>query len=277
MKFYQTDEKAKEFLSIEKKISGKLKNIIEKYENSVIVLNNYELSNNNIKENIEFIIQDDFFKKRNKEEEEDEVKFKTNLKNSIIIIITDLFDKTIKESLLNEDIDMKKIDNQEMKQIEELIDFKKLNNQENNENEIERLIDFKKKIKKTLKNHLKVSKRMINRINLIVPFFKFSKNDLFYEINNELIKISKLAEEKKLIKLSWDESLILWLLLKHKPSISIIELLENWVLTFLAQNDEFFNENDHIFLFINESFELKFKNLNLFENYEDDFKIISKL
>jgi ATP-dependent Clp protease ATP-binding subunit ClpA len=246
MNYYKNKENSEEFLSTSNS-NGKLNNILEKYNDIIVTLNNFEHSNPDIKKKFEILIENEEINYNNGE--------KLKCKNVIFLLLSNLDDEFIKKNLFN-DIEEEK--NKYLKNDEFLVD---------------KILDFRKNITKNLKDRLNLSISFLERVNSFIPFFNFSKYEIYQNINEELTNIANSAKEKRKINLFWDETLIIFLILKYKPSIKLLDLIETFVLTFLAQNDFNFNPDDNVLITVN-NFKLEYKILN-YNNFEDEVNIIN--
>lgn len=123
---------------------------------------------------------------------------------------------------------------------------------ENVDDVLDRVVEFRNEVEPEIIKHFdqKCNTLFINRINAVIPFFAFSNVELANQILKILNDFAKKALEMRRIKLTWSEGVIIWLMLKYKPSIPVHSLIENHVLSVLAMNDHLIRENEHVHLVV---------------------------
>jgi hypothetical protein len=131
---------------------------------------------------------------------------------------------------------------------------------------LDSIVEFRHKIVPILLDHFnksgtpngeiesaKCHDAIIERFNAIIPFFEFDAKQLKIAI---LLQLKNFSEQcatitesnKRQLKLTWGEDVLIWLMKRYRPSLSVQGLLENHVLTLLAACDDIFHNGDHIHL-----------------------------
>jgi ATP-dependent Clp protease ATP-binding subunit ClpA len=96
---------------------------------------------------------------------------------------------------------------------------------------MDELNEFRFYITPMLKNeYLKEKSLFLEKMNLIVPFFYFSKNELLNELNVLLKNIQRKGKEKKNLTITYSENVLFFLIKKYRPTISLTSLVENYIL-----------------------------------------------
>ncbi|KAF0983740.1 hypothetical protein FDP41_007655 [Naegleria fowleri] len=125
---------------------------------------------------------------------------------------------------------------------------------------LDRVIEFRHHITPFLVDHLNNSNKseenkmpkcfdaFLHQFNAIVPFFAFSDVELCHQIITQLSTFSSFANSQKCYKLTWSEDVVIWLMKRYRPSLTVTGVLENHVLTPLAAADHLFSPHDHIHL-----------------------------
>eukprot|EP01080_Neovahlkampfia_damariscottae_P009895 gene9895-2217_t len=222
LNYYKEEDKFNELIYF------KLSKLILKYPNSIIIFNNFEKGNK-----IKFNFFDKILNLGEIESLDDENKIETiNCKNIIFIFSSIITNELVSNLLSNSNNNL-------------------INNSTNHENNIlDELNEFRFYITPLLNNHLKLKDvSFLNRINLIVPFFQFSNNELFKSFNNLLKQVEKKGKEELNLTITWSESVIFFLIKKYRPTIIKLNLIiENHILNLLALNYDNIKKDDHIHL-----------------------------
>ncbi|EFC50841.1 predicted protein [Naegleria gruberi] len=126
---------------------------------------------------------------------------------------------------------------------------------------LDRVIEFRHQITPILVDHLNNSNKsteeskqpkcfdaFLHQFNAIIPFFAFSDIELCNQIVTQLNVFSTFAFTQKRFKMTWSEDVVIWLMKRYRPSLTVTGVLENHILTPLAASDHLFAENDHIHL-----------------------------
>ncbi|KAG2393669.1 hypothetical protein C9374_007200 [Naegleria lovaniensis] len=125
---------------------------------------------------------------------------------------------------------------------------------------LDRVIEFRHHITPFLVDHLNNSNTseenkmpkcfdaFLHQFNAIVPFFAFSDIELCHQIITQLSTFASFANSQKCYKLTWSEDVVIWLMKRYRPSLTVTGVLENHVLTPLAAADHLFSSHDHIHL-----------------------------
>jgi hypothetical protein len=130
---------------------------------------------------------------------------------------------------------------------------------------LDSIVEFRHKIAPILVDHFnkagnaddariaKCHDAFVQRFNAIIPFFEFDSKQLKKSI---LVQLKHFADQcatvsptnQRQLKLTWGEDVVIWLMKRYRPSLSVQGLLENHVLTLLAACDDLFHNGDHIHL-----------------------------
>ncbi|KAL0484737.1 caseinolytic peptidase B protein [Acrasis kona] len=128
-------------------------------------------------------------------------------------------------------------------------------NEQTMDDALDSIVEFRYKITPILSDHLNQSNTakchdaFIERFNAIVPFFEFDGIRLKTSILNELNTFRRITENNvRSLRLTWSEDVVIWLMKRYRPTLSIQGLLENHILTQLAACDLLFKIGDHIHL-----------------------------
>jgi ATP-dependent Clp protease ATP-binding subunit ClpA len=129
----------------------------------------------------------------------------------------------------------------------------KMNPNHPQENSITFLMDelneFRYFVTPILKNEylkLEKSNTFLEKMNLIVPFFYFSKNELLNELNILLKNIQRKGKEKKNLTITWSENVLFFLIKKYRPTISLNNLVENYILNLFTREMNSVDQSIHL-------------------------------